>query len=98
MPIEALRVFTSKQPPQPSKAEAATEALIAELHRVIDDLRQDRDEWREQAQRLALPMPRQEPQLALPAPESAQPEQPVADPPSETRRNGWRWWQRAAAA
>ena len=44
MPL-ALRVFTSKQPPQQAQAEA-TEALIAELHRVIDDLRKDRDEWR----------------------------------------------------
>ena len=50
MPM-ALRVFTSKQPPQQAQAEA-TEALIAELHRVIDDLRKDRDEWRSQAQRL----------------------------------------------
>jgi hypothetical protein len=72
----ALRVFTSKQPPQQAQAEA-TEALIAELHRVIDDLRKDRDEWRTQAQRLGeLAITRPLPQLALPAPESAQPEQP----------------------
>ena len=98
MPIEALRVFVSKQPPPQSKAEAATDALIAELHRVIDDLRQDRNEWRELAQRLGeLGAPaRPGPQLALPAPESAQPEQPIATTPSEPRRNGWWWWRRSA--
>jgi hypothetical protein len=31
-----------------------TDALVAELRSVIADLRQDRDHWREQAQRLAL--------------------------------------------
>ena len=35
--------------------DAATDALIAELRGVIADLRADRDVWREQAQRLALP-------------------------------------------
>ena len=33
----------------------AMTALVAELNRVIVDLRADRDAWREQAQRLALP-------------------------------------------
>jgi Helix-turn-helix domain len=33
------------------------DALIAELRAVIADLRQDRDVWRDQAQRLALPKP-----------------------------------------
>jgi hypothetical protein len=37
---------------------AATDALVAELRAVIADLRQDRDQWREQAQRLALPAPK----------------------------------------
>jgi hypothetical protein len=32
--------------------------LIAELRGVIADLRADRDAWREQAQRLALPAPK----------------------------------------
>jgi hypothetical protein len=81
-PAEAFRVFPPKQPPQQAQADAATDALIAQLHRVIDDLRQDRDEWRDQAKRLALPAPRQEPQ-------PAQPEKP---------RNGWRWWRPRATA
>ena len=34
-----------------------TDALVAELRAVIADLRQHRDHWREQAQRLALPKP-----------------------------------------
>jgi hypothetical protein len=33
------------------------DALVAELRAVIADLRSDRDAWREQAQRLALPAP-----------------------------------------
>jgi len=42
---------------------AATDALIAELRAVIADLRRYRDEWREQAQRLALPAPKPAEQL-----------------------------------
>ena len=38
--------------------DAATDALVAELRVVIADLRADRDAWREQAQRLALPAPK----------------------------------------
>ena len=60
-PAEAFRAFPPRQPPQQAKADAATDALVAQLHRVIDDLRQDRDQWREQAQRLALPKPMQVP-------------------------------------
>jgi len=41
----------------PDAVAAATDALVAELRAVIADLRQDRDHWREQAQRLALPKP-----------------------------------------
>jgi excisionase family DNA binding protein len=40
-----------------SERDAATDALVAELRGVITDLRHDRDHWREQAQRLALPAP-----------------------------------------
>jgi hypothetical protein len=66
-PAEVFRVFPPKQTPQPAQAspgDAATDALVAELRAVIADLRSDRDAWREQAQRLALPAPRQVPQLA----------------------------------
>jgi len=38
----------------PDAAAVTTDALVAELRAVIADLRQDRDQWREQAQRLAL--------------------------------------------
>ncbi|HEY1885393.1 MAG TPA: hypothetical protein VGG86_04975 [Roseiarcus sp.] len=40
-----------------SERDAAADALVAELRGVNADLRQDRDHWREQAQRLALPAP-----------------------------------------
>jgi hypothetical protein len=38
----------------PESAPVSPDTLIAELRAVIADLRQDRDQWREQAQRLAL--------------------------------------------
>jgi len=38
-------------------ATAAGDARMAELYKMIDDLRADRDAWREQAQRLALRPP-----------------------------------------
>jgi len=41
----------------PDAAVVTTDALIAELRAVIADLRQDRDAWRDQAQRLSLPKP-----------------------------------------
>jgi hypothetical protein len=34
-------------------ATAAADAVVTELYKVIDELRADRDAWREQAQRLA---------------------------------------------
>jgi len=41
----------------PDAAVVTTDALVAELRSVIADLRQDRDAWRDQAQRLSLPKP-----------------------------------------
>jgi len=67
-PIELHRVFPPAARPEggttvvprdapPESAGVTTDALVAELRAVIADLRRDRDEWREQAQRLALPAP-----------------------------------------
>ena len=61
--VELHRVFppataSSEAMPRHAPPDAATDALVAELRAVIADLRQDRDQWREQAQRLALPAPR----------------------------------------
>jgi hypothetical protein len=36
---------------------AQAEERLAELKAMLEDLRQDRDAWRDQAQRLALPSP-----------------------------------------
>jgi excisionase family DNA binding protein len=47
--------------PRDAPACNSTDALVAELRAVIADLRSDRDHWREQAQRLALPAPRRAP-------------------------------------
>jgi hypothetical protein len=38
-------------------ATAATDARFADLYKMIDDLRADRDAWREHAQRLAMRPP-----------------------------------------
>jgi DNA-binding MurR/RpiR family transcriptional regulator len=59
-PVELHRVFppASAEPravPQHAQPDAQADALVAELRGVISDLRADRDAWREQAQRLALP-------------------------------------------
>jgi excisionase family DNA binding protein len=65
---ELYRVFppaaaSPEAVPHRALSDAATDALVAELRAVIADLRNDRDEWRSQAQRLALPPP---PQPATP--------------------------------
>ena len=66
------------------ETEAATDALVAELRSVIADLRSDRDAWRDQAQRLALPAPK-----LVEATLVDQAATPV-DPPKR------RWWKRAS--
>ena len=61
--------------PRHAAPDAAADALVAELRAVIADLRQDRDQWREQAQRLALPA-------------AVRAEAPDAWPPPSYRRPG----------
>jgi excisionase family DNA binding protein len=39
----------------------AAEARLCDLRAILDDMRSDRDQWREQAMRLALPAPKVEP-------------------------------------
>ena len=69
--------------PRHAVPDAATDALVAELRAVIADLRQDRDQWREQAQRLALPA----------AVRAEAPERPLMPAPAEVSRlrRTWRW-------
>ncbi len=61
-PVELHRVFpplaSPEAMPRNAPADAATDALVAELRAVVADLRADRDAWRAQAERLALPPPR----------------------------------------
>jgi hypothetical protein len=70
--------------PRHAPADAATDALVAELRAVIADLRQDRDEWRDVAKRLALSAP-------VPAPAPAYPLSDAGGPLYRARR-----WMRAA--
>lgn len=59
--VEAVELHRVFPPVEASSAavpqHASTDALVAELRAVIADLRQDRDAWRAQAERLALPVP-----------------------------------------
>ena len=73
----------SDQVETPATTSATTDALVATLHELIAQLRRenvslerDRDEWREQAKRLALPAPKP----AIDAPK----------PPTLVRKR--RWW------
>jgi|SRR6516164_9871221 hypothetical protein len=67
--VELHRVFPPAASNRKSTADlptavpqdAATDALVLELRAVIADLRANRDHWREQAQRLALPAPPRRP-------------------------------------
>jgi hypothetical protein len=63
----------------PETAPVTTDALVAELRAVIADLRQDRDQWREQAQRLALTAATAPRMSTAP---TSQPEKPMT---------WWRW-------
>src|SRR5262249_529778 len=81
--VELHRVYPPVQTPEARSEQAHQDALIAELRNALSDMRRDRDEWREQAQRLALLAPKAEP--VQPKPEPAQIEQP-----SRLRR-AWRW-------
>ena len=75
-PAELHRVYPPVQANEARPEQAHQDALIAELRNALADMRRDRDEWREQAQRLAL---------LAPKPEPAQ-----IEPPSRLRR-AWRW-------
>ena len=60
-PAELHRVYPPAQANEARPEQAHQEALIAELRNALADMRRDRDEWREQAQRLALLAPKAEP-------------------------------------
>lgn len=76
---ELHRVYSAQtQPPTP--ANAHTDALVAELKAVIEDLRRDRDRWHSAFEAVQRRLP-------TPTPEAAQPD---AQPPSRLGRT-WRW-------
>ena len=60
-PAELNRVYPPVQANETRPEQAHQDALIAELRSALADMRRDRDEWREQAQRLALLAPKAEP-------------------------------------
>jgi hypothetical protein len=79
--VELHRVYPPVQTHEAHSEQAHQNALIAELRNALADMRQDRDEWREQAQRLALLARKAEPVQPKPAP---------IEQPSRFRR-AWRW-------
>ena len=81
--VELHRVYPPVQTREAHSEQAHQDALIAELRTALADMRRGRDEWREQAHRLALLAPKAEP--VQPKPEPAQIEQP-----SRLCR-AWRW-------
>jgi hypothetical protein len=68
------------------KLEAAHQR-IADLERALADMRGERDDWKTQAQRLALPN-------AHPPRQDGQPDAQPTDEPSRFRR-AWRWMRAA---
>lgn len=56
--LERLHPLRPEADTTAAPRDAAPDALVAELRAVIADLRADRDHWRDQAQRLALPAPK----------------------------------------
>jgi excisionase family DNA binding protein len=67
--------------PDQLEADPVTDVLVAELRGVIADLRQDRDHWREQAQRLALLAPK--------------PQATPVEPEKPQRMTPWSWLRRS---
>src|SRR5262249_56582899 len=68
----------------------AAQQRIADLERALADMRGERDDWKTQAQRLALPNAhptRQDGQA------DAHPDQPDAQPAAGKWRRAWRWMQ-----
>jgi len=82
-PAELHRVYPPVQANEARPEQAHQDALIAELRNALADMRRDRDEWREQAQRLALLAPKAEPVQPKPKPA-------LIEQPSRLRR-AWRW-------
>jgi hypothetical protein len=65
----------------------AAHQRIADLERALADMRGERDDWKTQAQRLALPN-------AHPPRQDGQPDAQPTDEPSRFRR-AWRWMRAA---
>jgi hypothetical protein len=111
-PVELHRVFPpaarteddTTAVPLHAPADAATDILVAELRAIIrsgerreEDLRQERDRWREafERQQRLLSAPEQRPSTAL-APIAAPPAHQGAPGPAEPvsrLRRDWRWMQ-----
>jgi len=70
-PAELHRVYPPVQANEARPERAHQETLIAELRNALSDMRRDRDEWREQAQRFALLAPKAEPVQPKPEPARA---------------------------
>ena len=84
---ELFRIFPASVSHQVVQQDALTDAMVAELRACLDEMRSDRDAWREQAMRLTNALPKPEavaeaaPALMDNCPEVPQPK------PKQT------WWQ-----
>jgi hypothetical protein len=79
---ELSRVYGAEAQ-RPTPADAHTDALVAELKAVIEDLRRDRDRWHAAFEAVQRRLP-------TPTPADAQPDASPAPEPSRLRR-AWRW-------
>ena len=66
--VELHRVYPPVQTHEAHPEQAHQDALIAELRTALADMRRGRDQWREQAHRLALLAPKAEPVQPKPEP------------------------------
>ena len=93
---ELFRVFPAPVSHQVVQQDAHTDAMVAELRARLDEMRSDRDAWREQAMRLTNALPRSEAVAeAAPAPAPALcPEVPQPKPKPrqpKPRQTLWQW-------
>ena len=90
---ELFRVFPAPVSHQAVQQDAHTDAMVAELRARLDEMRSDRDAWREQAMRLTNALPKSEAVAeAVPAPALCPGIEPKPKPRQpKPRQTLWQW-------